>query len=149
MPACASGAEDGRNEQVARRWQTWSPEASFFHYATQDIEYADILRDETDPSGRRDDVTADTCAETEGHPSHTMFTEYSDADRVARPRVRLTEATRRCGSHAASDAAITRPRNCRYTMERSSTAGRFDDERNGKALRLWRHNSTLRSALHR
>jgi len=66
-------AEAGRDDRVALRWRTWAPEASFFHYATQDVPSADLGDEGLDEQ------------ETDG-PRHIVFTGYPDADRVLLPR---------------------------------------------------------------
>ncbi|WP_367127453.1 SagB/ThcOx family dehydrogenase [Saccharothrix sp. HUAS TT1] len=73
--------EADRDEQVARQWREWAPEASFFHYATLDNRYAQDDRGQTDPEEQ-----ADTSVAAEDGPRHTLFTEYPDADRVMLPR---------------------------------------------------------------
>ncbi|XVS60592.1 SagB/ThcOx family dehydrogenase [Actinosynnema sp. CA-299493] len=75
------GDEAARDEQVARQWRTWAPEASFFHYATLDNRYVHGDGGKTDPVEQ-----SDTAVPAEDGPRHTMFTEYPDADRVMLPR---------------------------------------------------------------
>ncbi|WP_231905317.1 SagB/ThcOx family dehydrogenase [Saccharothrix espanaensis] len=78
-------AEADRDGQVAHRWQSWSPEASFFHYATQDIGTSDArLEDAVRPAGQT--AAEGTAATAADGPSHVLFTEYPDADRVLLPR---------------------------------------------------------------
>ncbi|MBB5954414.1 SagB-type dehydrogenase family enzyme [Saccharothrix tamanrassetensis] len=83
----AEGSDEAdRDEKVARRWQTWAPEASFFHYATQDVPYADLERAGGNRQGEADTTPVDTAVSAVDGPSHSMFTEYPDADRVLLPR---------------------------------------------------------------
>ncbi|MEV0622315.1 SagB/ThcOx family dehydrogenase [Nonomuraea sp. NPDC050404] len=61
-----------RDEDVARHWAPWSPEASFFHYATQGGRYEELTEED------RYDLVAD------GRPA--IFTSYPAAERVLLPR---------------------------------------------------------------
>ncbi|MEU5902437.1 MULTISPECIES: SagB/ThcOx family dehydrogenase [unclassified Streptomyces] len=69
----AEGSPDAvRDEETERQWGAWSPEAPFFHYATQG-------------------VYDDPPVETEGEAAHAppdpaLFTEYAQAPRVLLPR---------------------------------------------------------------
>ncbi|GAA2260470.1 dehydrogenase [Streptomyces ruber] len=62
-----------RDEETARHWRTWAPEASFFHYATQDI-------DDRQPAG------AGAAGFRDPAPDPVLFTGYPDAPRVLLPR---------------------------------------------------------------
>ncbi|WP_433103109.1 SagB/ThcOx family dehydrogenase [Streptomyces sp. CA-250714] len=62
-----------RDEEVARHWAPWSPEASFFHYATQDCPYEELSGED------RYELVAD------GRPA--VFASYPEADRVLLPRI--------------------------------------------------------------
>lgn len=70
-------AEEGspeaeEDERLADTWGPWSPEASFFHYATRDVPF------ETATPELRQHLTRD------GRPA--LFTEYPEADRILLPR---------------------------------------------------------------
>lgn len=84
------GVEAEEDERIARQWGPWAPEASLFHYSTQDEPYTMI-----DPTGERLDPTVE-----QTHPDladdpriHTLFTCYPDARRLLLPRTlaRLSE----------------------------------------------------------
>ncbi|MEU4444173.1 SagB/ThcOx family dehydrogenase [Actinosynnema sp. NPDC050801] len=87
----AEGSDEAdRDDRVATRWRTWAPEASFFHYATQDTQYRELQEGEAELMNRRGtrvDTSEDTSVAAADGPTHTMFTEYPDADRVMLPRV--------------------------------------------------------------
>ncbi|MDI5978198.1 SagB/ThcOx family dehydrogenase [Amycolatopsis magusensis] len=65
-----------RDAEVAQQWATWSPEASFFHYATQDLRYP------TEEERQR--LLAEGCGQD--FPDHVLFTGYPDAPRMLLPR---------------------------------------------------------------
>lgn len=74
---CGLLAEEGspeaeEDERLADTWGPWSPEASFFHYATRDVPF------ETATPELRQHLTRD------GRPA--LFTEYPEADRILLPR---------------------------------------------------------------
>lgn len=76
----AEGSPDAAQDaDVAERWGPWAPEAPFFHYGTQDLQYADsgaVPQDEhTAPTEARDDLTRPP-----------LFTSYPDAARLLLPR---------------------------------------------------------------
>ncbi|WP_247197339.1 SagB/ThcOx family dehydrogenase [Streptomyces sp. GESEQ-35] len=64
--------EAERDEEVARHWGPWAPEASFFHYATQDSRYEELTEE-----GRYALVT-------DGRPA--LFTSHPEARRMLLPR---------------------------------------------------------------
>lgn len=68
--------EAERDAHVAREWGSWAPEASYFHYATQDLVRADCV----------DETTETPLDEEQREPVPSMFTGYPDADRVLLPR---------------------------------------------------------------
>ncbi|WP_158883532.1 SagB/ThcOx family dehydrogenase [Amycolatopsis anabasis] len=68
--------EAARDEQIAGQWETWAPEASFFHYATQDGHYP---TEEELAACEADSAQWDT-------PPPALFTDYPDAPRVLLPR---------------------------------------------------------------
>ncbi|MFI6051331.1 hypothetical protein ACIBCO_14720 [Streptomyces violascens] len=75
--ACGLPAEEGspgaeEDERFADAWGPWSPQASFFHYATRDVPF------ETVTPELRQHLTRD------GRPA--PFTEYPEADRNPLPR---------------------------------------------------------------
>ncbi|MFH8750705.1 SagB/ThcOx family dehydrogenase [Streptomyces rimosus] len=78
-------AEDGpsaaRDQDIARHWAAWSPEASFFHYATQN-DYVD--------SGIN---TGDTDIARETAAMPPLFTGHPDAERLLLPRRRADLST--------------------------------------------------------
>ncbi|WP_222107225.1 SagB/ThcOx family dehydrogenase [[Actinomadura] parvosata] len=65
--------EDLRDEALDARWGPWSPEASFFHFATQNHVYSEASGDD------REALAA------QGRPP--IFTTYPEADRILLPRV--------------------------------------------------------------
>lgn len=83
-------AEADEDDRIARQWGPWAPEASMFHYATQDEPYSRVgtsrFLDPTAIAAQRDDFV--------DRRTHTMFTSYPDADRLLLPRrpLRLTES---------------------------------------------------------
>ncbi|MFD4033252.1 SagB/ThcOx family dehydrogenase [Streptomyces sp. NPDC058637] len=64
-----------RDERIAGQWGAWMPEASFFHYATQDV-YDPRPGGEADPSG----------AEPVPEPAPPLFTGHPRAPRILLPR---------------------------------------------------------------
>ncbi|ATE57073.1 SagB/ThcOx family dehydrogenase [Actinosynnema pretiosum] len=75
------GDEAERDELAARTWETWAPEAPFFHYGTQ----IDAQKLPADRELAREQAKNDT-ADAAG-PQHRVFTEYPEAERVLLPRV--------------------------------------------------------------
>ncbi|MBA8825130.1 SagB-type dehydrogenase family enzyme [Saccharopolyspora lacisalsi] len=67
-----------RDDRFARQWGPWDPEASFFHYATQDVPYPD------------EEAQAQE-TEQESPALFELFTEYSEADRIFLPRPLSTD----------------------------------------------------------
>lgn len=78
------------DEKIAQQWGPWTPEASLFHYATQDEQYTTV-----DPAlGLPDPIAAESPQEDSAdRRTHKLFTSYPDADRVllSRMPVRLEE----------------------------------------------------------
>lgn len=72
-----------RDEQIARQWGAWMPEASFFHYATSDV-YDPGEGDGEDPAGAADGATAapTSCFS----PPPPLFTGRPHAPRLLLPR---------------------------------------------------------------
>ncbi|GAB2843378.1 SagB/ThcOx family dehydrogenase [Actinocorallia aurea] len=64
-------AEADRDDRIAHQWRSWEPEATFFHYATQDTHTAESLASQEPP-------------EIEKLPA--LFTTYPNADRILLPR---------------------------------------------------------------
>lgn len=71
-----------RDDEIARHWSTWSPEASFFHYTTQDV--YDGLEQAT--SARTAGEEHEGQEGQEGPAAVGVFTGYPDAPRVLLPR---------------------------------------------------------------
>jgi len=70
-----------RDEEIAGQWGAWMPEASFFHYATQDV--YDPPRAEGRPDGGAQGTGAAALAEA---PPPPLFTGYPEAPRLLLPR---------------------------------------------------------------
>ncbi|MGW1764638.1 SagB/ThcOx family dehydrogenase [Streptomyces sp. NPDC002073] len=66
-----NSAEADRDARIAHQWRSWEPEASFFHYATQDTHTAESLAS-LDP--------------LEVGKLPALFTTHPDADRILLPR---------------------------------------------------------------
>ncbi|MEV4172502.1 SagB/ThcOx family dehydrogenase [Nonomuraea sp. NPDC049709] len=76
-------AEADRDAAIAHQWRSWEPEATFFHYATQDIHIAQP------PAEPPAEPTAEPTAarqklEIEQLPP--IFTDHPDAERILLPR---------------------------------------------------------------
>ncbi|MFH9618694.1 SagB/ThcOx family dehydrogenase [Streptomyces pratensis] len=91
----ARGSEAARrDEQIAGLWGAWMPEASFFHYATQDVydaqpggdpphDTGDPPGDAGDPPGVAGDANAEASVEA---PPPPLFTGHPQAPRLLLPR---------------------------------------------------------------
>ncbi|WP_438388552.1 SagB/ThcOx family dehydrogenase [Actinopolyspora saharensis] len=96
----ADTPEAAADERFERQWSTWSPEAAFFHYATQDVKYP-----ENDPAG-------ESPASRDPQVPFVLFTGYPRADRVLLPRAPSTEL------HAPYEQVLLARRTCRdYTSD--------------------------------
>ncbi|MEV6734106.1 SagB/ThcOx family dehydrogenase [Streptomyces sp. NPDC051364] len=110
-------AEADRDARIVHQWRSWEPEATFFHYATQDTHTAASLASQDPP-------------EIDKLPA--LFTAYPDADRVLLPRypVHLTaplgEALYSRRTHRDFDDAPSPcppwPPCCRSASPRSTTS---------------------------
>jgi SagB-type dehydrogenase family enzyme len=85
------GIEADEDERIARQWGPWAPEASLYHYSTQDEHYTriDPFAERLDPAAR-DEAEPKLAGE---NGTHTLFTCYPDAGRLLLPRTpaRLSE----------------------------------------------------------
>ncbi|NYH80345.1 SagB-type dehydrogenase family enzyme [Actinopolyspora biskrensis] len=75
----ADAPEVAADERFERQWSTWSPEAAFFHYATQDVKYPETEHEGESAAGR------------ESQAPFVLFTSYPRADRILLPRPLSTE----------------------------------------------------------
>ncbi|MEV8228076.1 SagB/ThcOx family dehydrogenase [Streptomyces sp. NPDC079167] len=71
------------DERIAGQWGAWMPEASFFHYATQDVYDSPQA---VDPSGEERDAGAAGSPGPERESLPPLFTGYPDAPRLLLPR---------------------------------------------------------------
>lgn len=81
-----------RDEEIARHWGTWSPEAPFFHYATQDVydspewtTFGEAPTQQYEDGEPEEKAGSGTLQEP---ASVGVFTEYPDAPRILLPRPR-------------------------------------------------------------
>ena len=84
------GVEADEDERIARQWGPWAPEASLYHYSTQDEPYTriDPIADHLEPVTEEQEPDFAV-----GRRTHTLVTCYPDARRLLLPRTpaRLTE----------------------------------------------------------
>lgn len=85
--------EANEDEKIFDQWGPWAPEASLFHYATQDEHYVRV--DLTFDSLESTATDANEVVPDDGikRRVHTLFTTYPEADRLLLPRgsTRLSE----------------------------------------------------------
>ncbi|MGW0782993.1 SagB/ThcOx family dehydrogenase [Streptomyces sp. NPDC002913] len=86
------GAAAHRDEEIAQRWGSWMPEASFFHYATQDVYDAPDAPDATITTGTTGTTGTTEASGSTGAPDRApappppLFTDHPRAPRLLLPR---------------------------------------------------------------
>ncbi|MFJ8886385.1 SagB/ThcOx family dehydrogenase [Streptomyces sp. NPDC102402] len=82
-----SGSEAAhRDERIATQWGAWMPEASFFHYATQDVYDTPSGEGEPSAGGEPSGAGKSVGAGGERAPLPPLFTGYPEAPRILLPR---------------------------------------------------------------
>ncbi|MGJ7909006.1 SagB/ThcOx family dehydrogenase [Actinopolyspora sp. H202] len=99
----AQTPEAEADERFDLQWGTWAPEASFFHYATQDVKYPE--------TEQREETTENIPATSEPEAPFVLFTGYPEADRILLPRSRSPKLA------ASYDEVLYARRTCRDHTE--------------------------------
>lgn len=83
------GTAAHRDEEIAGRWGSWMPEASFFHYATQDVYDPPGAPSDGNPAAPGEDpavASPDRAPGEDPVPLPPLFTEHPDAPLLLLPR---------------------------------------------------------------
>ncbi|WP_205877112.1 SagB/ThcOx family dehydrogenase [Mycobacterium camsae] len=79
----AEGSKEAdQDEKIVTQWGPWAPEASLFHYATQDEDYVPTSLGPECVEWRGDAISSAVGE----HRVYTLFTGYPEADRLLLPR---------------------------------------------------------------